>query len=829
LSRIANRIELWFEALGHFVFRHRWLTLFFILALVGAVASQLPRIDIDTSTESYLHRDDPILLRYNEFRRQFGRDEFIIIGIEPSELFSQDFLKKLKGFHEDLENNVPHVKEVISMVNARNTRGEQDRLVVEGLLEKWPEDEAGMRVFKERVLSNQLYINSLISEDGRLTAVVVKTDVYSDSGNWENALEGFDEATSSDENSIEADTFSAFDEEVAQLAGEPPFLTDTENHAIVEAIRKIVGRYQAPDFQLYLTGSPVVTDLVRRSLLRDANRFVKLVILIISVCLFIMFHCISGVLLPLLVVACALVSTLGLMPIFDVPFTVPSNILPSFILAVGIGDSVHILSVFYRRYQKTGDREVAICQALGHSGLAIVLTSLTTAAGLASFATADVAPIAHLGIFSSIGVLLALVYSILLLPSLLSIIPVTAKYSVKSTTSLYFVDSLLLKIADFAIRHCKTITILAFFIITISLTGLFRLSFSHNPMLWFPKSMQIRGHTEKVDQELKGTVVLEVIIDTGRENGLYDPDILNMMEALARETETFRKGKIFIGKATSMVDILKELHQALNENRPNYYTVPQDPQLISQEFLLFENSGSDDLKDVADSQFSQARFTIKVPWGDAIEYMPCLKVIENRFKEAFAGKAEIAATGMMSLLVRVLYAAIYSAAKSYIIAFGVISLMMILLVRSLRIGLLTMVPNLLPIVLSLGVIGWLVFPLDMFTMLIGSIAIGLAVDDTVHFMHNYSRYYYATGDICEAVRLTLLTAGQAMVVTTIVLSSGFFIYMFATMKNLFYFGLITGITIITALLADLVVTPALMALGSPPVEPFEQGAKGDVF
>lgn len=829
MSRLTKKIELWFEAFGHFVFHHRWLTLFFILALVGVLASQLPRINIDTSTESYLHRDDPILLTYNEFRRQFGRDEFIIIGIEPSELFSQDFLKKLKNFHEDLENNVPHVEEIISMVNARNTRGEQDRLVVEDLLEKCLEDEAGMKAFKERVLSNQLYINSLISEDGRLTAVVIKTNVYSDSGNWENALEGFDEARSSDEKSIEADTFSAFHEEMAQLTGEPPFLTDTENRTIVEAVRKIVSRYQAPDFQLYLTGSPVVTDLIRRSLMKDASRFVKLAILIISVCLFIMFRRISGIFLPLLIVACALVSTLGLMPIFGVPFTVPSNILPSFILAVGVGDSVHILAMFYRRYQETSDREVAICQALGHSGLAIVLTSLTTAAGLASFATADVAPIAHLGIFSSIGVLLALVYSILLLPSLLSIIPVTAKCSAKTTTSLYFLDRFLLKVADFAIQHSKAIAILAFFIIICSLTGLLRLSFSHNPMLWFPKSMQIRGNTEKVDQELKGTVVLEVIIDTGRENGLYDPDILNIMEALAREAETFRKGKIFIGKTTSIVDILKEVHQALNENRPEYYAVPQDPQLISQEFLLFENSGSDDLKDVADSQFIQARFTIKVPWGDAIEYMPCLKVIENRFKEAFAGKAEIVATGMMSLLVRVLYAAMYSAAKSYIIAFGVISLMMILLVGSLRMGLLSMVPNLFPIVLSLGAIGWLVFPLDMFTMLIGSVAIGLAVDDTVHFMHNYSRYYYATGDIREAVRLTLFTAGQAMVVTSIVLSSGFFIYMFATMKNLFYFGLITGITIITALLADLFVAPALMALGTPPAKPFEQGAKGDEY
>jgi predicted RND superfamily exporter protein len=199
-----------------------------------------------------------------------------------------------------------------------------------------------------------------------------------------------------------------------------------------------------------------------------------------------------------------------------------------------------------------------------------------------------------------------------------------------------------------------------------------------------------------------------------------------------------------------------------------------------------------------------------------------LKSIEDRFKEAFADRAQITATGMMSLLVRVFYAAMHTAARSYIIAFGVISLMMMLLMRSLRLGLLSMVPNLLPIVLSLGFIGWLDFPLDMFTMLIGSIAIGLAVDDTVHFMHNYRRYFAQTKDAREATRRTLLTAGRAMVVTSIVLCAGFFIYMFATMQNLFYFGLITGVTVITALLGDLLVAPALMTLVSPTSEPLSR-------
>lgn len=305
-------------------------------------------------------------------------------------------------------------------------------------------------------------------------------------------------------------------------------------------------------------------------------------------------------------------------------------------------------------------------------------------------------------------------------------------------------------------------------------------------------------------------------MDTGRENGLYDITMLNRLDGLAREMEKMRRGKMFVGKATSVADILKEIHQALNENRPEFYAIPQDPRLIPQEFLLFENSGSDDLEDVVDSLFSRARFTIKIPWGDAIRYMPFLMKIEERFRDVFGNDAEITATGMLPILVRTLNAAVRSMSKSYIIAFVVITFMMILMIGSLRLGLISMIPNILPVVLTLGVIGWFGFLFDLFTMLIGSIAIGLAVDDTVHFMHNFRRYYKDSGQVRQSVHRTLHTAGRAMLVTTIVLAIGFFIFSFASMKNLFYFGLLTGITVITALLADFLLAPALMVLFNRP-------------
>jgi predicted RND superfamily exporter protein len=236
---------------------------------------------------------------------------------------------------------------------------------------------------------------------------------------------------------------------------------------------------------------------------------------------------------------------------------------------------------------------------------------------------------------------------------------------------------------------------------------------------------------------------------------------------------------------------------------------------VAQEFLLFENSGSDDLEDFVDSQFSKARLTVKVPFIDAVKAGILLKTITAYLKQKFPD-ARITLTGMMALLARTIYNAIKSMAKSYAIALVVITVLMVILIGRIRIGLLSMVPNLAPILLMLGVIGGFSIPMDLFTMMVASIAIGLAVDDTIHFMHNFRRYYDRSGDPKEAVYETLHTAGRAMLVTTIVLSIGFFIFAFATMHNVINFGLLTGFTIIMALVADYLIAPALMVTVNKP-------------
>ena len=804
-TTLRQNIEQGFVAFGHLIYRHHWKILVLVLVLAFALLSQLPKITVDTSTEGFLHQQDPTLLAYNDFRAQFGRDELVLFTIQAPDIFAPAFLEKLKGLHDELKQKTPYLDDITSLINARNTRGEGDELIVEDLLERWPQNQAEIDAVRAHAMDNPVYRHMLVNDAATITTIVLKTYAYTGGESEDSVLAGFD------------DLAAPAPEEAAPRTP----LTDRQNSEVVAAVRDLAAKYQAEDFKIHLAGTPVVTDVLKRSMLKNMRKFMLGAIAVIAVVLFVLFRRVSGVVIPLLTVILSLLSTIGMMGLSGTPLKLPTQILPSLLLAVGVGASVHLLAVFFRHlhslHHNNGEgrepaalKEEAIAYALGHSGFAIVMTSLTTAAGLASFAGAEIAPIADLGMMAAFGVMIALLYTLVLVPALLAILPLKAHTSDRAKRRHEHLDNLLTGIADFATRRSRWVLAVTGLLLVAAVIGISQVRFSHKPYEWLPTTYPVRQATDFVNAEMRGASAVEVVADSGRSDGFYDPELMQGLEKLSREVAAIDQGELFVGKTLSLADILKETNQALNENRPEAYVIPGARQLIAQEFLLFENSGSDDLEDFVDSQFSKARFTAKMPWVDAVLYNDFIADVQARFQHVLGDGVEVTVTGIVALLGRTMHATMLSMGESYVIAALVITVMMIILIGDIRIGLISMIPNLLPIVVTLGLMGWLGLPLDLFTMLIGSIAIGLAVDDTIHFMHNYRRYHHRTGDVAEAVRLTLLGTGRAMLVTTVVLALGFFLFMLADLSNLKNFGLLTASSIILALLADFFLAPALM-------------------
>ncbi len=782
-KKICETLEFFFEQLGHKVYQNNRKVLALSFLLMCLFLSQIPRLSIDTSFESLLHKNDKSRIDYNAFRDQFGQAEMIIIAISPPEVFSDKFLTRLKSFHNDLKKEVPYVKKVNSLINARNTYGKDINLVVEDLLQNWPNEKVNLASLKAHVLNNKTYRNYLISEDGRSTAIVIET-----------------KATISSANGI--------NKSVRDKGKGAHYLTEKETQEILGAVHRIMARYERPDFSLALSGGPVIIDIFNQSTWKDARLCVILSLIANVFFLALLFRRISGIIIPIMVILTSLASTVGLMAFFGIPFKLTSAIIPGFLIAVGLADSVHVLSIFYQRYCKGYSKEDSIAYALGHSGQAILMTSVTTAAGVLSFSFAELTAFAEMGTFAAIGVVLALIYTMVLLPALIAVIPIKQKVGVDKKSVL--MDKVLLSFADFATNYPLRILVVVFFIFAVSTAFIYQLKFSDNMTEYFPDSMEVKKDIVTIDRELKGMISLEVVIDTKKEYGIYDPEILNRIETLSRDIARIKTDDIYVGKVFSINDIIKEINQALHWNDPSYYRIPQDRRLIAQELLLFETSGADDLEKVVDNQFQKTRFTIKTPWVDSVVFESFIEEIEKKFEATFLDRAEITLTGEMALMARTIPATLNGMAKSYVIAMVIIAIMMIFFVDNIKIGLLSMIPNLLPIFMVMGIIGVLGIPLNMNTLMIGSIAMGLVVDDTVHFIHHFRRYYMKTGDKHLAIGETLKGTGRALLITTLVLSSGFFVFMFASLDNIGQFGFFTGITVILALLADFVVAPALM-------------------
>ena len=779
---------------GSFIHDNPFKVLLVLLLLLAFPISHVPQIKMDTSTEGFMHDDDPVLLTYNNFREQFGRDERIVLAIKSENIFSIDFLTQLKSLHKEVETNVPYVEDVTSLYNVRNTRGDGDILITDDLLEPFPTTKEQVSEIKKRALESHFYKDLLINQEGTMTTMIIETDAYSHVGEQEVSVE---------------DEFSdGFGDEATQNSVvKKEFLTDQENHELLDAITAIANKYREKGLEIYLAGSPSVNNELKAQMKSDMQKFMRITFLIILVFLFVVFKRLSAVFYPLLVILLSLITTVGTMAWAGVAFKLPTQIVPSLLLAVSVGATVHILSVFFDKFNSTGNKKEALSYTLSHSGLAIAMTSITTAIGVGAFAGSEVAPVSDLGTFASLGVMVSLVLTLTLLPALLSI----TKLKPKAKSEAGKIDNLMKKLAVVPVKHTKAVLIGSFLVVAVSLFTATQVKLSHNPLTWFQPDNINRVSTEVIDEQMNGTVTIEVVVDTGKENGWVNPEKLEKLNQFSDRLEAYEDEFTHIGKVISLATIVKETNRALHENQEKHYTIPKDANLVSQELLLFENSGSDDLEDVVDSQFSKARITIKLPWTDAIKAVKVLNFVKTEAERTFP-KDEVQTTGMIPLLINTFANAVHSSVRSYFIAAIAITFMMMLILGSPRLGLISMIPNLTPIIMGLFIMYLAGMPLDMFTLLIGSIAIGLAVDDTIHFMHNFKRYYLETKDVQLAMEKTFFTTGKAMVITTLVLSLGFFAYMAANMISVQNFGILTGSVIIFALLSDLLLAPALMVV-----------------
>ncbi len=780
-------------ALGLWSWDRPRTTLALVLVAIGGLALPLPRITFESDVDRYLHTDDPIRIAYDALRDEFGRDDLLFIAITPPEIFEPGFLARLHDFHDRLEDELPYVEEVQSLVNARQTRGDGDTLIVDELLEDWPDTPAALAAIAKQARANPFYRNFYVSEDGRTAGIVIEPMAFQP---------------------IESDDLSGFDTDETEATGEndgPQYLTSFQLSELVNAAHALVAELDlGEDIPVQMMGSPITNLEIQEQTARDMATFSALSILLIAILLGIVFRRAFAIAMPLVLVMLAVVATLGGMAAVGRPLTFISQIVPSFILAVGVGFSVHVLAIFFQAIDRGQADRDAIEHALRHSGPAIAMSSLTTAGGMLSFAPSELAPVRDVGLFVPFGILVAAVLSLTLVPACLSLVPIAPRVS-REAEDLPATERILIACGLFGTRHRIAVPLAALAALVVAGAGVSRISQSYNPLEWLPEDNRARVASEYLDEHLGGSAGMEIIFDAGDENALKDPETLRQLEAIqdyvaAHPGETFA-----FRKSTSVADIAKEIHQALHQGRAEEYRIADDRRLVAQELLLFENSGSDDLEDVVDSTFKRARISLKGEHTEATHYLQYLELHAPKLR-ALAPDAELTITGFYGIASHVAKLIVETSVRSYVLAFLTITPLMMLFIGSLRTGIVSMAPNLMPIVMVMGVMGWAGAPLDVFTVLIGGIALGLVVDDTIHILHGFRRNFEETGSIEQATAETMRTTGRALLFTTVVLTCAFSIYGFATAGTVVNFGLLSALAVLLAFVFDVFLSPALLAL-----------------
>jgi predicted RND superfamily exporter protein len=811
-----RRLETRFEAWGRFVIRHRLAAVALSFAVTAGLLAQLPKLTIDNSPEAMLLDDDPAVLAYEAFREQFGREDRLIVLVETPDPFAPATLEAIARLHRAIEEEVPWVDEVDSLLDARVVTGSVEGLEVGELLDPWPQTPADFARVRARALANPLYRDTLLCADGTCTALVIKPATWGGPAESDDLLAGFDEG-----DALEAGPSGAADpardgmsEANAEGRGTAPpaFLSAAQGDALMRALRALLARHAAPDRTFHVAGELALTYRINTGMAEDLSFFLPATLAAIAALLAFVFRRAAAVILPLMIVVLSLAASLGTMILLGIPGSTAVQILPVFLLTVGICDAVHILAIAYQRRQEGASREDAIAWAVGHTGLAVLMTSVTTAAGMASFLTAEMGAVRDLGLLAPIGIGLAWIYTMVTLPALLAWLPMPVRTRVSADPAQRGVDRFLVAAGRFAVRRPAVVLLPTALLVLLAVAGALRVGFSHNPLRWFDDDDWARTDFEVVDRRLGGSVSLDLVFEAPEPGGLYDPARLRAIERFVDEVRTAAREPVRVGRSLSLLDIVEETHEALNEGRPEARRIPDSREAVAQELLLFESSGSDDTSEFVDTDYRTTRVTLRVPFVDALAFPPFLRTIDALGAERLAGDLSVHATGIITLLSKVFEAVIASMARSYVAAFVLITPLMMLLLGSFRRGLVAMVPNALPILAVLGAMGAVGVTLDSTTMMIGAMVIGIAVDDTIHFMHKFHRYFDESADLEYAACETLRTTGSAMLFTTIALALGFLVMGGSNMKNIRIFGLFSALATVVAFASDLWVGPALLAV-----------------
>ena len=863
------------------------LTLFFVFGI-----ATLTRFDM--TTDSFLDSEDPSILALNEYRRQFGSDDsvFLVYEARDGDVFSRQSLSAIQALTEDLQNwdtlnredyprqirgtlidfdELKHIRRVQSIATLRVQKNEGDTLLSQRLVPSLlPDSEAELAEIKAAALAEQDYLLGFYSADARYGALLIQTDFGAQPS------EDFTPAVNSDDVSL-ADSFSTatldddyagfdltFDESavVDEIDFSP---TDMAGYTdFYNASSTVFEKYQ-DDFEFFAVGNPPLMEFMLSILTQLAYLGVA-VVLIFFFLLWVLFRSFSAVVWPLVTIAASMIWTAGITVWLGITISQMIGITALLVFSVGIADCVHVMSAYFSFRQQGLAHYDALSKSYGKTGLALLVTSLTTIAGIIALATSDILPIQVFSLMAAMGVALAFLFTIILLPLLLDIwhpgamggsasladrlgsrwqsLPGVLKalyalvylaaifallgiaigsYIALASAFTYVVvqwqKPILQRIPRITQKHPFIILALFGSLFLSCAYGMSLLRIDTNMTELTREGNPMRVAYDVVDENMAGAQSMVIMVDSHQADGLLEPEVMRAIDQLQLRIETNYADQVT--RSYSLANIVKDTFEKMNDDEASFYRIPETQQMISQLLYLFNSANPDDRRSLVSDDYSRANITLNIYNAGSYEYKQFFDNIAVDIDEVFAAakakkpELEVYLTGTMALMMRMADEVATSQFASFSLALGVISAIMVITLGSLQAGAIAMIPNVIPALLGFGLMGLLGVPLDTDTILIAPLIIGLAVDDTIHFMTHYRVELIRTKSIELALSSAINEVGQAVMFTTMVLGLGFALLSFSDYLGMAKLGFFGSLAIFVALLCDLFLIPALIIVFKP--------------
>ena len=581
-----------------------------------------------------------------------------------------------------------------------------------------------------------------------------------------------------------------------------------ENHdqAVIEITEYLdllldQARARHPGIDYYMTGDIALNHAFAEATADDLQTLTPIVFLIIVAVTALFLRSILGTAAIVAVLMFAVSTTMGFAGWMGVVFSPTSSGVPIIVTVIAVADSIHVVTTVLLGMRRGLDRNAAIVESLHINAYPIFLTSVTTAIGFLSLNTAESPPFHDLGNYVAFGVLCAFVYTMTLLPALLALLPLRAR-RYQPGQAAYF-D----RFADFVVARRTVLLWSVAAAVVVLATGVPRIELSDNLTQYFDERYEFRRDSDYVAENLTSLDRLEYSLDAGREGGITDPGYLRTVDALA---EWFRE-QPEVTYVQSFPDIMKRLNKNMHGDDPAFHRLPEDRDLAAQYLLLYELSlpfGAD-LNDRIDVAKSATRLVVSTSSSWSRE----LRELDERAQvwiRANAPGFSAGASGLSIMSAHVSQRSIDSMLGGTISAMVLISFILIFIFRSIRIGLLSLVPNFIPAIMSFGLWGYLVGHVGIASSVVVAIVFGIIVDDTIHFLSEYLKARREGLSAAEAVRSAFHTVGQALLTTTVVLSAGFMAFATSGFEVSWSLGLLVTMTILLALAADFLLLPTLL-------------------